>query len=110
MATSYTSADEARNPRNLYQQHVPNAPDETGDEPRHQPDIDWVPSEINYEARRAERQASDLTGSLPERYPPRIHNPLVWSGQSMSASSYIKNLSPENLVEIENALSAFISK
>ena len=80
----------------------------TGDFVR--PDIEWLPSYDTYE-RRVERLAALKPGrpnKVPEGWPTTIDAARDWTGSEFADSSkYVVELSKENILEIENALSHF---
>ena len=72
------------------------------------PNIDWVPSFVNYMERSLRRQKNQvLCKFLPQGFPSVVSYPMVWSGNNLSQSQYVQTLSPKDVKEIEDGLNHF---
>ena len=79
-----------------------------------QPDIAYHPDEAKWRARTARRLTEDPTlptQPLPEGFPQRVDNPIVWEGKDfIDEDQWIVNLTENQLHEIDGALRHFQSK
>ncbi|KAF7987106.1 hypothetical protein HWV62_295 [Athelia sp. TMB] len=79
----------------------------------HQPDIEYQPDRIKWEARTARRLAADPSlpnKALPAGYPKKLESPLVWEGSDWKdEKQWIYPLTTSDLSEIAQAVKHFRS-
>jgi hypothetical protein len=77
-----------------------------------QPDIDYAPNFQKYQARtkfRLQTEPLDLK-SLPSGFPKRLESDLIWEGEGLAEKyDWTHVLTPEQVQELENALTHFKS-
>lgn len=76
-----------------------------------QPDISYAPDRARWTTRTTQRLAEDptlLSIPLPEGFPRKLDSPLVWEGKDWkNESQWVYNLSPAELMEIDEAVRHF---
>ena len=77
--------------------------------PARQPDIQYTPDFIKYEARVKLRQETEVVKArrLPDGFPQQLTSDLVWEGSTLDNYDWNFVLTPEHLDELEHALEHF---